>query len=70
MALWPISTAYFYSGVDLFAGVSRRYWKPEEFIVSNAISVAREIVILGPVAAVAFWLRRRRTSAERLVPSP
>ncbi len=70
MALWPVSTAYFYSGVDLFAEVSRRYWKPQEFIVRNAISVARGIVILGPVAAAAFWLRRRRTSPKRLVPSP
>ena len=61
MALWPVSTGYFYSGIDLFDGVSRRYWKPEEFIVRNAISAAREIVILGPVAAAAFWLRRRRT---------
>ena len=60
MALWPISTAYFYSGVDLFAEVSRRYWKPDEFIVGNAYSVAREILILGPIAAAAFWLRRGR----------
>ena len=59
MALWPISTAYFYSGVDLFAEVSRRYWKPEEFIVGNAFSVAREILILGPTAAAAAWVRIR-----------
>ena len=59
MALWPVSSAYFYSGIDLFAEVSRRYWKPDEFIFKNAASVAREILILGPVAAAAFWLRRR-----------
>jgi inner membrane protein len=60
MALWPISAAYFYSGVDLFAEVSRRYWKPDEFILRNAVSVAREVLILGPVAALAWWARRRR----------
>ena len=59
MALWPISTAYFYSGVDLFAEVSRRYWKPDEFIVSNAVSVARETLILGPIAALCWWARHR-----------
>jgi len=59
MALWPISTAYFYSGVDLFADISRRYWKPDEFIFKNAVSIAREIVILGPVAALAWWARTR-----------
>jgi hypothetical protein len=60
MALWPISTAYYYSGIDLFAEVSRRYWKPEEFVLRNAVSVAREVLILGPIAAAAFWLRRGR----------
>jgi membrane-bound metal-dependent hydrolase YbcI (DUF457 family) len=60
MALWPFSTSFYYSGVDLFVDVSRRYWKPEEFILKNAVSVARELIILGPVAVVAFWLRRRQ----------
>jgi membrane-bound metal-dependent hydrolase YbcI (DUF457 family) len=70
MALWPLSTAYFYSGVDLFAEVSRRYWKPDEFIVKNAFSVAREILILGPIAAATFWWRgRRRLSVEADAPT-
>ena len=59
MALWPVSTAYFYSGIDLFADISRRYWKPEEFILKNAVSVARELLILAPPAALAWWARRR-----------
>ena len=75
MALWPLSAAYFYSGIDLFADISRRYWKPEEFILKNAVSIAREIVILGPVVVLAWWARQRgianrRTSAERPAPSP
>jgi len=59
MALWPLSSAFYYSGIDLFADVSRRYWKPDEFVFKNAVSVAREFVILAPAAGVAFWLRRR-----------
>jgi inner membrane protein len=59
MALWPLSSAYFYSGVDLFADVSRRYWKPDEFILKNAAAIAREVAILALPAALA-WTRRRR----------
>jgi inner membrane protein len=61
MALWPFSHAYLYSGIDLFADVSRRYWRPEEFFLGNALSVVRELLILCPLAASAFWLRRRAT---------
>jgi membrane-bound metal-dependent hydrolase YbcI (DUF457 family) len=60
MALWPISSSYVYSGVDLFAEVSRRYWKPDEFTLGNALSVAREVLILGPATALAWWFRRRQ----------
>ncbi len=75
MALWPLSAAYFYSGIDLFTDISRRYWKPEEFFLKNAVSIAREVAILGPVVALAWWARSRvvasrRTSATRPGPSP
>jgi membrane-bound metal-dependent hydrolase YbcI (DUF457 family) len=61
MALWPFSSRFYISGVDLFGEVSRRYWKPEEFIVGNFQVVGRELVILIPIAAVAWFLRSRRT---------
>jgi len=64
MALWPLSASYLYSGIDLFADISRRYWKPEEFILKNAVSIAREVAILAPPAALA-WLRRRRRQGAR-----
>ena len=77
MALWPMSASYFYSNLDVFADISRRYWKPEEFILKNAVSIAREIVILAPAAGLAFWFRsrrvwaqRRRATSESRVPSP
>jgi len=59
MALWPVSSAHYYSGLDLFADISRRYWKPEEFILKNAVSIVREVAILGPVVALAWWARKR-----------
>jgi membrane-bound metal-dependent hydrolase YbcI (DUF457 family) len=56
-ALWPFSTHYFYSGLDVFWDVSRRYWIPREFILGNLEALARELVVLGPMAALAFWFR-------------
>jgi membrane-bound metal-dependent hydrolase YbcI (DUF457 family) len=61
MMLWPISEQYYESGADVFSEVSRRYWKPDEFIVGNLGSVAREVLILGPVLLLAWYLRRRST---------
>ena len=69
MALWPLSASFFYSGIDLFADVTRRYWLPEEFILRNAVSVAREVAILGPVAGLAWWARRRSVSSRHLRPN-
>lgn len=63
MALWPFSDAYFSSGIDLFGDVSRRYWKPDEFILGNARAVARELALLLPVAALA-WIGRRRANLD------
>jgi hypothetical protein len=60
MALWPFSDAYHVSGMDVFADVSRRYWKLDEFILGNARTISREVAILLPVAALA-WLLRART---------
>ena len=62
MALWPVSARFYISGVDLFGEVSRRYWKPEEFIVGNLKAVGRELAILGPVTALAWYLRSRKTN--------
>jgi membrane-bound metal-dependent hydrolase YbcI (DUF457 family) len=55
MALWPLSSAYYVSGFEVFTEVSRRYWLPDFWRV-NALAVVREMVILGPLA----WLTTRR----------
>ena len=62
MALWPFSTRFYLSGADLFLEVSRRYWKPDEFIWGNLKSVAWEVLLLAPVATLAWTLQRRRSS--------
>jgi hypothetical protein len=65
-ALWPLTGAYLVSGLDLFDEVSRRYWRFDEFVIGNLWSVARELVILGPVAAFAWWARSRATARQFL----
>lgn len=55
--LWPFSTHFFYSGIDLFPPVERRLLRPEAIGV-NAYAAFWELLIMGPIAALA-WLRRR-----------
>jgi hypothetical protein len=57
-ALWPLSRANFESPLHLFPAVSRRYWLAE-FWTYNLRAVAREVLILGPIAAAVLILGRR-----------
>ena len=58
-AFWPFSSQYYSSGANLFLEISRRYWKPEEFIFGNLHSLMREVAILLPVLALTYWWKRR-----------
>ena len=58
MALWPASSAYYISGLDVFNAVDRRYWLPG-FWTRNALALLRELLILGPVAAISASAGRR-----------
>jgi membrane-bound metal-dependent hydrolase YbcI (DUF457 family) len=60
MALWPFSTRFYLSGADWFFGVSRRYWKPDEFIFGNLKALAWEMVLLAPIALLAWWWMRSK----------
>ncbi len=53
MALWPFSHGFYESDVHLFLAVSRRYWLPE-FWTYNLREVWRELIVLGPLAALAL----------------
>lgn len=68
MAWWPIASTYYVSGLDLFSEVSRRYWKPDEFIWGNLLSVGRELLILGPVAVAAAVRSRRGARRAKMSP--
>ena len=61
MALWPFSTRFYISGANLFMEISRRYWRPEEFIFGNLAAIGWEIAFIGPIALLA-WLTRRSTT--------
>jgi membrane-bound metal-dependent hydrolase YbcI (DUF457 family) len=63
MALWPASRGYYESQRHVFLAISRRYWLPD-FWTLNLHAVARELAILGPLAAVVVWLRTRKQKAE------
>ena len=65
MALWPFTSRFYISGVDLFLELSRRYHLPHEFILGNLISVAAEIVVMAPILALAWWLRVRHLEQFR-----
>jgi hypothetical protein len=58
-ALWPFSSAWYYSGVDLFPAVDRRYWLPG-FVMQDAKALAVELIVLVPFTALVLWLRGRK----------
>jgi len=61
MALWPLSTSFYISDLDVFQSVDRRYWTAG-FWTRNTIAVLREIAILGPLVILSLWATRRRTA--------
>jgi hypothetical protein len=63
MALWPVSHDYYLSRLSVFAGVLRHY-RPG-FWSFNLKAVAREVVILAPIAWGVF-LMRTRVSRRRI----
>jgi hypothetical protein len=58
MALWPFSEAFYFADAYVFAKISRQYWLPG-FVEHNVLAVAREVIILLPVAMLVFWTRAR-----------
>jgi LexA-binding, inner membrane-associated putative hydrolase len=64
MALWPFSSGFYISGLDLFKEVSRRYWSLDEFVLGNLNTLGWELLTLGPLAALA-WLAQRKGRGRR-----
>jgi membrane-bound metal-dependent hydrolase YbcI (DUF457 family) len=59
--LWPFSSTYFISGVDLFGEISRRYWLLDEFVLGNLKAAAWELFLLVPIALLAWIVWSGRT---------
>ncbi|HYN08507.1 MAG TPA: metal-dependent hydrolase [Vicinamibacterales bacterium] len=57
MIWWPFSSAHYHSGIVVFDSIYRRWWLPG-FLEHNLIAALKEFVIVGPVAAVVWWVRR------------
>jgi hypothetical protein len=63
MALWPFTDAYYKASVEIFPGVSRRYWE-SRFWSANLHAALVELAVLGPIAAAVVWWWQRRGRAR------
>ncbi|WP_291983176.1 metal-dependent hydrolase [Luteitalea sp.] len=54
MALWPFTPGFYQSDLHLFLPISRRYWV-QGFLAHNLTAVAREVLVIGPLAFFAYW---------------
>lgn len=69
MALWPVSSAYYISGLDVFNSVDRRYWLPG-FWARNTVTVLRELALLGPLAGLSMYRILGRSFVRGAPPPP
>ncbi len=63
MALWPLSSTFYFGDAFVFEAISRRYWLPN-FVSHNAWAVIKETLILGPpllLLTALRWRARRRS---------
>jgi hypothetical protein len=66
-ALWPFSSAYYLSGIDLFPAADRRYWLPG-FWQRDLTAVMWEVLLLVPFTAIVLWLRPPRAFSRSREP--
>jgi len=59
MALWPVSSAFYFADAFVFEAISRRYWLAG-FWRHNAWAVATEVALLLPLLAAIVIARRPR----------
>lgn len=55
--LWPFSDRWYISGLDLFLGTRHQRFFTVQAMLINARAVARELLILGPLAWIAWSIR-------------
>lgn len=69
MALWPFNREHYQSSLYVFDAISRRYWLVEQFVWGNLKAALKEVLILGPVAAISYWMtyvNHRVTGTQRI----
>lgn len=59
-ALWPFTNGFYESDLHVFYAVDRRYWLPG-FFESALRTLSWELVVLGPLAVLAWWLASQPT---------
>ena len=63
MALWPWTTTYYVSDLNVFNGVDRRYWA-DGFWRRNAIAVTKEVAMLLPILWLSTYKSPGRSSVR------
>lgn len=58
MALWPLSSNFYFANAFLFDTISRRYWLPG-FWSHNIVAVMKEAAWLAPPTVLLAWWRWR-----------
>ena len=58
--LWPFSSQWFISNLDLVRQTARQEFLTAPIIRQNLIAVAQECLVLLPILALAWWARRRQ----------
>lgn len=66
MALWPFTSNFYFADAFVFEAISRRYWL-DNFVAHNAGAVAKEVLLLGPIACALWWRRRSAINRSRRV---
>lgn len=58
MALWPLTSSFYFAHAYVFEAISRRYWLTG-FVAHNLWAVTTEVLMLFPGLAAAAWWRTR-----------
>jgi len=60
MALWPLTSDFYFADAFVFEAISRRYWL-DNFAAHNAWAVIKEVLLLGPVLSIVWLVRKARS---------
>jgi membrane-bound metal-dependent hydrolase YbcI (DUF457 family) len=60
MALWPLTSDFYFANAFIFEAISRRYQEPG-FWEQNILALVKEIVMLVPPIAALYWWRQPET---------